>query len=102
MRERVAEQAILVQTKGLQSIIELDHKKLTKKEALDYYAKGVEIEAKFREVPDLKIEHTGEIKTRETELDRMIAANPKTKAKINDILTELSAAESSRVRIPGE
>ena len=99
MKARLAEQAILVQTKGLQKIIDISHKDLTKKEALEYYTKGVEMEAKFREVPDLKIEHTGEIKTHETELERQIASNPKTKAKINDILTELSTTESGGVRL---
>lgn len=102
MKGRLAEQAMLVQTKGLQKIVDISYKDLTKKEALDFYSKGVEMEARFREVPDLKIEHSGEINTHETELDRMIASNPKTKAKINDILTELSTAESSGVRLSGK
>lgn len=102
MMKRLAEQAILVQTKGLQQILDMDHTELTRKEALEYYVKGVEMEAKFREVPDLKIEHTGKIKTHENELERTIASDPETKAKINDILTELSTANTRRLRTPGK
>ncbi|MBC2746229.1 MAG: hypothetical protein HF975_04335 [ANME-2 cluster archaeon] len=102
MKRRLAEQAVLVQTKGLQRMLDMDPGELTKREALDYFAKGVEIEGKNREVPDLKIEHSGHIKTTEHGLERTIAEDPETREMLDELLTRFATNQSGGVRIPGE
>jgi hypothetical protein len=102
MKKRLAEQAMLVQTKGLQRMLDMDPLELTRREALDYFAKGVEIEAKYREVPDLKIEHTGQITTTNLGFERIIAEDPETREMIDELLTRLATQQSGGVRIPGE
>ncbi len=102
MKQRLADQAMLIQTKGLQKMIDLDPIELSRREALDYFVKGAEIEAKYREVPDLKIEHTGQITTTDLGLERIIAEDPETREMIDELLTRLATQQSGGVRIPGE
>jgi hypothetical protein len=102
MKQRLADQARVIQTKGLQRIIDLNPLELNRREALDYFVKGVEIEAKYREVPDLKIEHTGQITTTNLGFERIIAEDPETREMIDEILTRLATQQSGGVRISGE
>lgn len=102
MATRHARAATQLQRKALKRLKDIQPEELNPKDTLNYITEAAKLERSARGAPDHKIEHSGEIKTHETELERMIAANPKTKAKINDILTELSTAESGGVRLSGK
>lgn len=49
-----------------------------------------------------KIEHTGEIKTTNPGLERVIAEDPETREMIDELLTRLATQQSGRVRVPGK
>ena len=102
MAKRHAEAALKLQEKGLEGLKKIDPESLSPKDTLNFITEAAKLERLTLGAPDHKIEHSGQIETRDSGLDRLIAEDPETKKIINELLTTLSAHESRRVRIPGK